>query len=180
MLAVFCCCLLIGSSNAALAQDASQTEAPKFTINIVRGGDAQNNIKKGRATSEVVVEVRDRNDKPVGAAIVTFTLPKGTGGVFPNGTQTAVVNTGPNGQATAAFKPQGTGKFNINVNVAVQGQVLSTTIAQTNMAAAAGLGIGLGTALIIGAAAAAAVAVIVVKTTGDKKTNVSLGSPRIP
>ncbi len=181
ILSKFCCCLLLTSQFCALAQEASPQEPPKFTINIVRGNDAQNNLKKGRATSEVVVEVRDRNDKPIGGAIVTFTLPRGTGGVFPNGSQTAVLNTNANGQVAATFKPQGVGRFDIDVSVNSQGQTLSTKVTQSNLAAAAGAGIGLGTALVIGAAAAAAVAVILVKTIGgDKKTNVSLGSPRIP
>lgn len=182
MLSAFCCCLLLSSQYAVVAQEAVPQEPPKFTINIVRGKDAQNNLKKGRATSEVVIEVRDRNDKPVGGAIVTFTLPRGTGGVFANGSRTAVVNTNSTGQAAASFTAKGKGPFNMNVSVNSQGQVVSTTIAQTNVAAAgAGAGIGLGTALVIGAAAAAAVAVIAVKTIGgDNKTKVSLGSPRIP
>ena len=70
------CCLLLTSQFSAIAQETAPQEPPKFTINIVRGKDAQNNLKKGRATTEVVIEVRDRNDKPIGGAIVTFTLPQ--------------------------------------------------------------------------------------------------------
>jgi len=179
ILSTCCCWLLVFSPNLATAQEAAPQEPPKFTINIVRGKDAQNNLKKGRATSEVVVEVRDRNDKPVGGAIVTFALPKGTGGVFANGAQTATVNTASNGQAVASYTARGKGTFHMNVSVNHQGQTLTTTVTQTNLAAV-GAGIGLVTALAIGAAAAAVVAVVVIKTTGGDKTKVGLGTPRLP
>ncbi|MCZ0212083.1 hypothetical protein OZK63_42740, partial [Streptomyces sp. UMAF16] len=58
--------------DSLLAAPQQQADAtPQYKLVIVRGDNAQNNIKKGRATRPVV-EVRDRNNNPVAGVAVTF------------------------------------------------------------------------------------------------------------
>src|SRR4051794_25656519 len=83
----------------------AEGEQPRFQLVVVRGEDAQNNIKKGRAT-KAVVEVRDRNNKPVAGIAVLFLLPdSGPSGAFVTGSQTASVTTDSLGQAAITYKP---------------------------------------------------------------------------
>jgi hypothetical protein len=86
-------------------------------IVVVRGEGFTNNLKK-RIAREPIVEVRDRNNKPVSGATVTFLLPGGgPGGTFANGQNMLTVFTGQNGRAIATgFTPNNVaGTFNINV-----------------------------------------------------------------
>jgi hypothetical protein len=150
-LAWLCCALVFCAPISAQPTD----EAPRFQLVVIRGDDAQNNIKKGRAT-KAVVEVRDRNNKPVAGIAVLFLLPDsgGAGGSFVGGTQTASVSTNSLGQATVTFKPNGvSGKFNLKASVKSGNSESSVNISQTNVAGAAG---GLSTTTIVLLAVAAA------------------------
>src|SRR5579872_7223133 len=52
-------------------------------ILVLEGNGAVNNVEQGLATAPVI-EVRDRDDRPVEAATVVFrVLPSGPGGFFP-------------------------------------------------------------------------------------------------
>ena len=164
VLAWLCCALTFCAPMWAQAADEQQ---PRFQLVVVRGEDAQNNIKKGRAT-KAVVEVRDRNNKPVAGIAVLFLLPdSGAGGSFVGGAQTASVSTNSLGQAAVTYKPNGvTGNFNVKVSVKSGNTETSINIPQTNIAgaaaavstttivllavAAAGVGIGLGVGLTRG------------------------------
>jgi hypothetical protein len=155
-----CCALVFSASVSAQTTD----EQPRFQLVVVRGEDAQNNIKKGRAT-KAVVEVRDRNNKPVAGIAVLFLLPdSGAGGSFVGGAQTASVSTNSLGQAAVTYKPNGvTGNFNLKASVKSGNSESSVNIPQSNIAgaaaglstttivllavAAAGVGIGLGVGL---------------------------------
>ena len=135
-----------------------------YKINFVKSAP-QNNLRKGRAT-KAVVEVRDRNNKPVAGAVVLFLLPNsGPSGTFVGGAQSISVTTNAAGQAIANYTPnQLAGMFNLTANAQVNGaQVATTTVSQANLAAAAaGAAGGLsGTAIgvIAGVAAAAAVGI---------------------
>ncbi|HTP88072.1 MAG TPA: hypothetical protein VMJ34_14050 [Bryobacteraceae bacterium] len=129
-------------------QDAGSTD--DLTITIVEGDGGINNIKKGIATKPVV-EVHDRNKRPVAGALVTFTLPNyGPSGAFADGSQVFTVTTDAAGRATAAIKPNNVaGQFKINVHASFQGHTGTTSITQTNALAGAAAGSS-------GAAAAAA------------------------
>lgn len=132
---------------------------PKLKILVLEGEGAINNIKQ-RTAREPIVEVRDENDKPIGGAIVTFTLPNvGPSGVFPNGSRILMVPTNNQGQAVATgLKPAGgQGNFQIRVTASHQGQTASTNINMQNAAGGGGGG-GMGPAgwvAILGGAAAA-------------------------
>lgn len=161
----------------------AQENAPPpddLKIVIIRGDGFTNNLKK-RIAREPIVEVRDRNDKPVAGATVTFLLPSGgPGGTFAGAQNTLTVFTGPNGRAVASgFTPNNVvGDFNMNVTASHQGQTASATIAQTNALAGAGLGTA-ATVGIIGAVAAAAAAVAVAVTGGGNTGRISVGAPSL-
>jgi hypothetical protein len=131
---------------------------------IVRGDNAQNNIKKGRATRPVV-EVRDRNNKPVAGALVLFTLPSsGPSGTFVGGGQVASVTTNSAGQASASFTPNSvTGSFKVNISSNLNGQNLTAQITSVNVAAA-GAVTGTTLAVILGLVGAAGVGTAVALT----------------
>ena len=160
-LACWVCAAVVCTQPSVAAAQEQQAAQPRFKINVIRGEGAQNRVTKGRATSQAVVEVRDENDRPVAGAIVTFALPNtGPGGTFTSGGLTTTVTTNQAGQATATFTPNSVaGSYNINVSAAVQGQTVTTSIAQTNlaMAAAAGGISGATVGIIVAAVAAAAV-----------------------
>ncbi|HEY3743110.1 MAG TPA: hypothetical protein VGL53_24855 [Bryobacteraceae bacterium] len=171
-MAWFCCALVVcAPAWAQEAQPQVNGEQPRFQLVVLRGDDAQNNIKKGRAT-KAVVEVRDRNKKPVAGIAVLFLLPNsGPSGTFVGGAQTASVTTDSLGQAAVTYKPNSLpGNFNIRASVKNGDNETSINIVQTNIAAAAaglsttaiillalagaGLGIGLGVGLTRGGSSA--------------------------
>jgi hypothetical protein len=157
---------------------APAQEPGKFRLVVVRGEGDQHNIKKGRATSQAVVEVRDQNDQPVAGVILTFALPtQGASGTFVGGAQVTSLATNSLGQASVTFAPnQVAGQFALKVTGSVQGQSLSTSVAQSNLAATAGVSTG-AMAAIVGVAAAAAVGVAVALNGGDKPTPATNAPP---
>jgi len=156
------------------AQTVPSPPEPPYKLVILRGEGAQSNLKKGRATKEVV-EVRDRNDKPVGGVLLTFTLPRnGAGGTFVDGGQVTTVTTNNAGQATVTFQPNGVaGSYNIEVSGNVNGQPVNGQIAQANVAAAGMSGAMVG--VIVAVAAGAAVGLGVALAGGSN--NGSSGGP---
>jgi hypothetical protein len=132
-----------------------------YRINFAKS-EAQNNLRKGRAT-KAVVEVRDRNDKPVAGALVLLLLPNsGPSGTFVGGGQSATVTTNAAGQAVVSYTPnQVAGSFQLTASAQVNGvTVASGTLAQVNAAAVAAAGMsGTAIAVIVGVAAAAAVGI---------------------
>jgi hypothetical protein len=157
----------------------AQTE---LKIVIIEGEGGVNNIKKGTATKPVV-EVRDRNDKPVAGAAVLFALPDlGPSGTFTNGSRFLTVTTDANGRAAAtSFRPNNVvGQFKIDVRATYQGQTGSATITQTNALAAAAAGAGGGISaltigIIAGAAAAAAAGIAIGLTRGGGNDTARIG-----
>lgn len=169
--------------NGMLLPPASaQQEPEKYEIEIVRGANLVNSVKR-RVATEPIVEVHDRNKKPVGGVILTFTLPQsGPGGTFTaTGSNIATVTTGADGRATMPmFQANNqTGSYNINVSGSANGQTFSNVITVTNTGSAFG---GHGTALTVGifvAAAAGIAAGIAAGRGGSSKTTVTPGTPTI-
>ncbi len=159
----------------AAALLAAQQPEPPYKLIVIRGENAQNNVKKGRATKQVV-EVRDRNDKPVGGILLTFSLPKtGASGAFVDGSQVTTVTTGPTGQASVTMQPNSvSGSFNIEVSGNVNGQPVTGQIAQTNAVAAGISGVTIG---IIAAVAAGAAVGIGLGLSGGNKSSTSAAQP---
>ena len=163
-------------SAALLVAQAPQPEPP-YRLIVLRGEGAQNNVKKGRATRQVV-EVRDRNDKPVGGIVLTFSLPKtGASGTFVDGSQSTTVTTNATGQATVTVQPNSVaGSYNIEVNGNVNGQAVTGQIVQTNLAAAAGMS-GTTIGIIVAVAAGAAVGIGVGLAGGSSSSNAPAQTP---
>ena len=149
---------------AFMSQGPTPAPPPEgYKINVLKS-EPQNNLKKGRAT-KAVVEVRDRNNKPVAGVALLFLLPNsGPSGAFAGGAQSLTVTSNAAGQAIATYTPnQVAGMFNVTVNAQVNGiQVATSTISQANLAVAAGAAAGMSGAtigIIAGVVAAAAVGV---------------------
>ena len=162
-----------------------------FHITVLEGEDGVN-ILKSKMAVKPVVEVRDKNNLPVAGAAVTFLAPEsGPRVAFAHGSNTFMTTTDANGRAVASsLKPVGRGPFKIRVQANFHGQVVSTSIAQTNYVTAAaattagatvGAGVGAGAAgagisattialIAIGVAAAVGVAVGVAKSRGGAPT----------
>ncbi len=162
-------------------------EGGGLNIVVIEGEGAINNIRQ-RTAREPIVQVEDRNRKPVAGAAVVFMLPdRGASGIFPNGSRTLTVMTDENGRAAArGLRPNTVrGDVQIRVTASHQGRTGSATITQTNVltgaaAAAAGGGLAAKWILLIAAGAAAAVAGGVVAATGDSGNNGGSPAARTP
>ena len=173
---------LVALCSAALlqAQQPQQPASfePPFQLVVLRGDNAQNNLKKGRATRQVV-EVRDRNRKPVGGVLLSFTLPKtGASGTFVDGSQLTTVTTNPAGQASVTMQPNSvSGSFDIEVSGNVNGQPVNGKISQTNVAAA---GVSASTiGIILAVAAGAAVGIGIGLTRNGSSSTTSSQAPGV-
>jgi hypothetical protein len=105
---------------------AAQTKNPAYSIAVIDGQGALNNVQ-ARAAHQTVIQVSDRNHKPVVGAYVEFDTPKsGAGAIFANGTTHFSCTTNADGLATAAgLRNNGVaGSFVIMVHVSFEGQSL--------------------------------------------------------
>jgi hypothetical protein len=150
------------------------TEAPAVGLKILvlEGQDGVNNIR-APMPANIVVEVRDDNDRPVEGAKVNFQLPlMGPSGGFEGGVRNKEATTTIQGQAAVSYTPNmELGRFTIQVKAAQGGRGGMTTIRQQNAStseagqnkswvrrhkvlliviAAAALGLGLGIGLTRG------------------------------
>ena len=136
---------------------------------LVIGGEGSINNVKQRTAREPVVEVRDRNNRPVAGAVVLFEVPRnGASGSFLGGSPTVRVTTDAQGRAAGqGFRPNQTaGSFSVQVTATYQGATAVATIHMSN-ALAAGAATGavaathgklIGILIGVGAAAAAGTA----------------------
>ncbi len=122
----------LASSGAA----GQQRSAPAGDLKIVViAGEGAVNIIQQKTAVAPIVEIRDRNNLPVAGATVTFSV-GGSGASFGTGSTLTVV-TNAAGQATAAgLTPTAAGAVQINVTAAMQGQLATAAITQTNFATA--------------------------------------------
>lgn len=151
----------------------------ELKIAIIEGEGFINNIRKSTAR-DPVVEVRDRNNKPIAGAAVTFLLPgSGPSGTFANGAQSLTVQTNQAGRAVAqGFKPnQVTGEFRIQVEAKYQNQTGRASIRQRNISRSPWLSAK--RLLLIGGVVAVVVTVAILATRGGKSTSVGLGAPTV-
>ena len=117
----------------AQSANAQANKVPPLQMLVLAGEDGVNIIKAKKAALPVV-EVRDKERRPVAGLYVTFTAPdSGPHVTFAHGSSTYSTVTDPNGRATVNdMKPVGQGAFKINVQTSFQGQTATTAIAQTN------------------------------------------------
>jgi hypothetical protein len=149
-------------------------QPPELQILIIGGEGSINNVKQ-RTAREPVVEVRDRNNRPVAGALVLFEAPRnGASGTFIGGSPTLRVTTDAQGRAAGqGFRPNNTaGDFAISVTATSAGLTATATIHMSNFlaagaaAGAAGHGKLIGILIGVGAAAAAGTAFAVTRSGG--------------
>lgn len=180
-------CLLIAPLCAAISAGGAQTPPANLQIVILQGEGALNNIKQGIAR-EPIVQVQDRNHKPVAGALVIFTLPSsGPGGEFLNGGNVLSIVTDSQGEARAVgLRPnQVAGQFQIHVTAQYQGQTAEPVTIQQKNAGTEEVPVARSAhkfplkAVLIGAAAAGAVAGILIATHGggSHAATITAGSP---
>src|SRR4051795_10148309 len=101
----------------------SAQEPLQLQILVIGGEGSINNVKQ-RTAREPVVEVRDRNNRPVAGALILFEAPRnGASGTFIGGSPTLRVTTDAQGRAVGqGFRPNNTGgEFAIQVTATFQG-----------------------------------------------------------
>jgi hypothetical protein len=115
---------------------AGQIPGSAFRIAVIDGQGAWNNVQ-ARLAHDPVVQVEDRNHKPIVGAYVEFDTPNGgAGAVFANGTTHFSSTTNSDGMATAAgLRNNGIpGPFVISVHVSFEGQSIGEAVVrQTNL-----------------------------------------------
>jgi hypothetical protein len=156
--------LLAGMIGVCVAAGQGQAP-PAFSILVIGGEGSINNVKQ-RTAREPIVEVRDRNNRPISGAAVLFEAPReGASGTFTGGSPALRVTTDAQGRAMGqGFQPNAAnGSFTINVTVTVADVVQTAVIHMTNVAGAgsghflhlAGHGKLIAIVATVGAAAAA-------------------------
>jgi len=169
-------------------------------------GEGESNVV-GKKSSRPLVQVRDEKNALLEGAVVTFIAPAdGPSVVFGNGLRTVTVMTDAEGRARVpSMKAVNSGTFHLQVSASFRGQVVSTSISQTNFESAAeakgktpdqgdrpvvnkgksGLS-GTAIAIIIGAGAAAAVGIGVglghkgSSSSSTSGTSTTIGGPGTP
>ncbi len=118
----------------AAAPPPAARQTPNFTLRVIRGDEAINNIST-RTAEEPIVEVRDPNGIPIEGAAVTFFLPQsGPGASFGGGAAILGTETDNTGRAigTGLIPNDLVGPFNIEVQAIYEQRTITTTISQRN------------------------------------------------
>jgi hypothetical protein len=160
----------------------AQTVPTQLNIVVVEGEGTINNVRQ-RVTHEPIVRVEDENHRPIGGAVVVFTLPtEGATGQFGNSGKTLTVMTDSQGQAVAkGLKPNlVSGKLPIYVTASYRGLTM-TQFNEGVPGAKAGNGGGhgalIGILVAVGAAAAGGGAYF---ATRNNKTSSPVATPTGP
>ena len=176
--------MLLNLAGPGAPRLAAQDTGQEFQIEIIQGANLVNSVKR-RVASETIVEVHDRNRKPVAGVILTFTLPQtGASGTFTGtGSNIATVTTGANGQATmpAMQANNVTGSYNISVSGDVNGSHVSTQIHVTNQPATTSFvhSTGFKVLLVAAAAGGAVGGILATRGGGSSKTTITPGTPSL-
>ena len=169
--------------------DAPLPETQGLTITILEGEGALNNIRQ-RTAREPIVQVEDKNHKPVAGALVLFAINDGSGGAGAtvNGLTSLSVRTGADGRAQMqGLKPNNTaGEYTIVVTATVGILVATAIIHQRNEAggAAESKPVKASHSLLfkgtlIGGAALAGVLIGVLLTRGGNSGQITAGQPTV-
>jgi hypothetical protein len=163
----------------AVAQDQDQGG---LQILVIGGEGSINNVKQ-RTAREPVVEVRDRNNRPVAGAAVLFEAPRsGASGTFTGGSTSLRVTTDATGRATGqGFQPNNTvGELTMQVTATFAGVTATAAIHMRNVAGAVIPGSAkagilhsklFAVVVVAGAAAAAGTAVALTRNGGNTTSN---------
>jgi hypothetical protein len=106
-----------------------------LNIRVLAGNDEQNDLER-RVMAPLVVQVTDREERPMEGAEVVFRFPiSGAGATFAGGRTSVTVRTNTNGQAAALnWMANGQlGKFQVHVNASYGNQVGETALSMSNV-----------------------------------------------
>jgi len=153
VLTVLLCWSLLGLGIAP-AQQAAQPAgtSQKYKLTIIKGAPTSRRSKKGRVSSEAVVQVTDSNNVPVPGITVTFLLPQvgSSGAAFGNGALSAIVTTNATGVASSGSISAAAGStFSVGVSAAGPSGVATATVSIS----AAAVGAAVSTGVIVAIAA---------------------------
>ena len=126
-------CILLAappSVESAAVQEAA------LRIVVLEGEDSVNIIDSGM-TVPTLVEVRDREDRPVSGASVQFQVEEDGLATLNGGVQQVVVATDALGQAAVTVEPIASGAVQLSVTATFQGQTATAVIVNTNFATVA-------------------------------------------
>lgn len=101
---------------ACLASAYQDSQAPiltKLNIVIVKEGPIARGLQ--RTQRETIVEVQDENHKPVGGAVIVFTLANEGACVFSDGSKLAMLTADPAGRATMPSLKAGSGRCAVKI-----------------------------------------------------------------
>jgi hypothetical protein len=115
----------------AAAESRQAAPSGSLKIVVIAGERAVNDMQRKTAVTPVV-EVRDRNDRPVAGATVGFAFSGGKRAAFAGGVPRLIVTTDAAGRASAPLTPLSTGAVQIQVTASFGGQTATATISQTN------------------------------------------------
>jgi hypothetical protein len=127
------------STGWLFAQQPSQVpaNAPPVSgglkIAVLEGQNGVNNIRMPMSV-DLVIEVRDENDRPVEGATVNFQLPlMGASGGFEGGVRNKETTSNVQGQAAVSYTPnEELGRFTVQVKAMQGGRTGMTTVMQQN------------------------------------------------
>lgn len=186
-------------SQAAPAPAQPLTPLPveqSLHVRVLAGSDEQNDLER-RVMAPLVVQVTDRDERPVEGAEVVFRFPiSGAGADFPGGRTAVTVRTNSQGQAAALnWMANGQlGRFQVHVNASYGNQIGEATLSMENVARVVEVARKskaggwwshrwVKVAVIGGGAAVVAIAVVLATRGGGKTsggtTTISPGSPTV-
>jgi hypothetical protein len=121
---------------SAPAQPLAQLPVEQsLNVRVLAGNNEMNDLER-RVMAPLVVQVTDRDERPVETADVVFRFPvSGPGAVFTGGKTSQTVRTNSEGQAAALnWMANGqTGKFQVHVTATYGNQVGETTLTMINV-----------------------------------------------
>ncbi len=124
-----------GGPAAPVALAAPLPVEQSLKILVLAGNNEQNDLER-RVMAPLVVQVLDRDERPVETAEVVFRFPiSGPGATFAGGKTALTVRTNTEGQAAALnWMANGqVGKFQVHVNASYGNQVGETTVSMSNV-----------------------------------------------
>jgi hypothetical protein len=128
---VSCFLLLLGTKPA---ETRSLFQSDTLKVVVVQGQDTITMLRE-RSTTEIIVEIRDEDDRRVPGAIVVFSLPAiGPSAVFANGAKITTVVADAQGRASVVGLRANdvAGRYQIRVNASFQGKSGRAVIDQNN------------------------------------------------
>jgi hypothetical protein len=119
----------------APGQPAPQLPVEESLKVVALAGNGEQNDLERRVMAPLVVQVLDRNQRPVAGAEVVFRFPiSGPSAAFPGGKTSVTVRTRGDGQAAATnWMASGLGTVQVHVNASYGNEIGETTVSMVNV-----------------------------------------------